>query len=155
VPPQWRVFLPPRVAASRPSGRLVALELEPLQAIAPVDPPARFAARTTGPLVAACMLAVAGPVAAVVAFAMPRVVAPAVPALITFAMWLALSPVVAFASLDPRLARRAFRCPLDHRRRKIALRLRDHAFAELLAQHACAHLLDGALGEVAQRERPE
>src|SRR5262249_43583129 len=129
VAAQRRVVLPPRVPAARPAGRLVVALLGP--AVPPALP-------TAVRMIAALEIA-------------PLAVAP-LPALV------APAPLVAVARAALVAARRLHRVLLsaiDDRRGEIALRLRDHPFAELLAQHARAHLLDRALGKLAQLERAE
>src|SRR5215831_4133352 len=72
---------------------------------------------------------------------------------------LALAPALGCAvalarALGAPAARRLrLGCPLRDRRGEIALRLGNDPGAELLAQHPRAHLLDRALGELAELER--
>jgi len=71
-----------------------------------------------------------------------------VPSALRCAVALARSALGAPAARRLRLG-----CPLCDRRGEIALRLGNDPGAELLAQHPRAHLLDRALGELAELER--
>src|SRR5262249_52754101 len=101
--------------------------------------PSIAAARPAGRLVAHLALAPAALLATLLA---------AIASALGCAVALARSALGAPAARRLRLG-----CPLRDRRREIALRLGNDPGAELLAQHPRAHLLDRALGELAELER--